>query len=113
MLLISRGEWRRLHNEEPHSLYCSPSTVRVMKSRRLKWAGHVSRKEESRTLTGKPTGKRLLGRPRRRWEDIVRLDLKEIVVYTRHLVGSVPDSANWRALVNSTLTSRSLNHGVI
>ena len=65
------GEWRRLHNEELHSFYRLPNIVRVIKSRRLGWAGHVARMEEGRNafkiLTGKPTGKRPLGRPRRRW----------------------------------------------
>ena len=59
------GEWRRLHNEELHSLYRSPNIVRVIKSRRLRWIGHVARMEEDRSafkiLTGKPTGKRPLG----------------------------------------------------
>ena len=67
------GEWRRLHNEELHSLYRSSNIVRVIKSRRLRWAGQVARMEEDRCvfkiLTGKPTGKRLLGMSRRRWED--------------------------------------------
>ena len=62
------GEWRRLHKEELHSLYRSPNIVRAIKSRRLRWAGHVARMEEGRSsfkiLTGKPTGKRPLGRPR-------------------------------------------------
>ena len=75
-------EWRRLHNEELHSLYRSPNIVRVIKSRRLRWTGHVARMEEGRgafkLLTGKPAGKRLLGRPRRRWRDIIRMDLEEI-----------------------------------
>ena len=65
------GEWRRSHNEKLHSLYRSPNIVRVIKSRRLRWAGHVPRMEEGRSafkiLTGKPTGKRPLGRPRRRY----------------------------------------------
>ena len=64
------GEWRRLHNEELHSLYRSSNIVRVIKSRRLRWAGHVARMEEGRSvfkmLTGKPSGKRPFGRPRRR-----------------------------------------------
>ena len=64
------GEWRSLLNEEIHSLYRSPNIVRVIKSRRLRWAGHLARMEEGRSafkiLTGKPTGKRPLGRPRRR-----------------------------------------------
>ena len=78
------GEWRRLHNEELHSLYRSPNirVDRVIEPRRLRWTGHVARMKESRSafklLTGKPTGKRPLGRPRRRWEDNIRMDLEEI-----------------------------------
>ena len=70
---VQNGEWRRLHNEELHSLYRSPNLVSVIKSRRFRWAGHVARMEESRSafkiLTGKSTGKRPLGRPSCRWED--------------------------------------------
>ena len=84
------GEWRRLHNEELHSLYLSPNIVRVIKSRRLRWAGHVVRMEEGRgalkILTGTSTGNRALGRPRRKWEDNIRMDLKEIGINTRDLV---------------------------
>ena len=61
----ANGEWRRHHNEKLHSLYRSPNIVRVIKSRRLRWADHVAR---IKILTGKPTGKRPLGSPRRRWE---------------------------------------------
>ena len=72
-------EWRRLHKEELHSLYRS-TIVRVIKSRRLRWAGHIARMEEERSafkiLTGKPTGKRPRGRPGRRWEDNIRMDLE-------------------------------------
>ena len=75
------GKWRRLHNEELLSLYRSPNIVRVIKSRKLRWLGHVARMEESRSalkiLTDKPTGKRPLGRPRHRWEDNIRMDLEE------------------------------------
>ena len=71
---------RYIHNEELHSLYHSPNLVRVIKSKRLRWAGHVAKIEEDRsafqTLTGKPTGKRPLGRPRHIWEDSIRMDLK-------------------------------------
>ena len=76
------GEWRKFHNEEPHSLHNSPNIVRVIKSRRLRWAGHLARMEEGKSafkiLTGKPTGKRPLGRPRRGWKDNIRMDLKQI-----------------------------------
>jgi len=65
------GEWSRLHNEELNDLYCSSDIVRVIKSRRMRWAGHVARMDEEkgvyRVLVGKPEGKRPLGRPRRRW----------------------------------------------
>ena len=74
------GELRRLHNEELHSWYRSPYIVRVIKSRRLRWAGHVARMEEDRSAfkisTGKPTGSRPLGRPRRKWEDSIIIFLK-------------------------------------
>jgi hypothetical protein len=76
------GEWRKLHNKELNDLYSSPNFVRVVKSRRMRWAGHVMRMEEERyvcmVFVGKPEGKRPLGRPRRRWEDSIRLDLQEV-----------------------------------
>ena len=69
----TNGKWRRLHNEEHYSLYHSPKIVRVIKSRRLRWADHVTRMEEGRSafkvLTGTPTGRIVLGRPGLRWED--------------------------------------------
>jgi hypothetical protein len=72
----------KLHNEELHNLYFSPSIIRIIKSRRMRWAGHVARMGEKRNsyriLVGKPEGKRPLGRPRRRWEDNIRMDLREI-----------------------------------
>ena len=73
------GEWGRLHNEELNDLSCSPNIVRVIKSRRMRWAGHVARMDEERgvyrVLVGKPEGKRPLRRPRRRWVDNIRMDL--------------------------------------
>ena len=73
---IRMEEWRRMHNEELNDLYCLPNIVRVIKWRRMRWAGHVARMgEESgvyRVLVGKPEGKRPLGRPRRRWVDNIR-----------------------------------------
>jgi hypothetical protein len=74
------GEWRKPHNEELDDLYSSPTIVRVIKSRRIRWTVHVARIGEgrgvSRVLVGKPQGKRPLGRPRRRWEDSVKMDLQ-------------------------------------
>jgi hypothetical protein len=76
------GGWRKLHNEELHNLYSSPSTIRIIKSRRMRWAGHVARMGEKRnvcmSLVGKPEGKRPLGGPRRRWIDNIRMDLLKI-----------------------------------
>jgi hypothetical protein len=75
------GEWRKLHSEELHNLYSSPDIIRQVKSRRMRWAEHMARMGEERkvykVLVGKPEGKRLLGRPRHRWEDGVRMDLRE------------------------------------
>jgi hypothetical protein len=78
-----------LHNDELHDLYSSPNIVRVIKSRRMRWAGHMARTEEGRgvyrVLVGRPESKRPLGRPRPRWEDNIKLDLREIGI----------DGANW------------------
>ena len=77
------GDWRKLHNEELNDLYCSPSIVKVIKLRRMRWAGHVAlmgvRRGVYRILVGNPEGKRPLGRPRRRWEDNIRMDLQVVV----------------------------------
>jgi hypothetical protein len=75
------GSWRKLHSDELHSLYSSPNIVRVIKSRRMRWAGHVAHMGEGRgvyrVFVGRPKDKRPLGRPRRRWEDNIKLDLRE------------------------------------
>ena len=78
------GQWRRLHNEELHSLYRSPNIVRVIKSRRLRWAGQVARMEE----------------------DNIRMDLEEIGINSGNWVDSAQDRDYWRALVNATLNLR-------
>jgi hypothetical protein len=76
------GEWRKLHNEELHNLYSSPDIIRQIKSRRMSWAGHVARVGQERkmykVLVGNPEGKRPLRRPRRRWEDGIRTDFRDI-----------------------------------
>jgi hypothetical protein len=76
------GGWRKLHNEEFHNLYSSPSIIRIIKSRRVRWVGHVARMGEKRNvyrlLAGKIEGKRPLGRPRRRWIDSIMIDLLEM-----------------------------------
>ena len=84
------GEWRRLHNEELHSLYRLPNIVRVVKSRRLRWTGHVARMGRSvfKMLADKSTRNSPLRKPRRRWEDNIIMALKEMGIYTRNWVDS-------------------------
>jgi hypothetical protein len=98
---------RRLHNVELHSLYRSPNIVREIKSRRLRWALHLARMEESRSafknFKSKPTGRRPLGRLRHEFEDNIRMDLKGMGVKTRNWIDSAQNRDYWRALVNATL----------
>ena len=102
------GIWRRIHNKELHSLYHPSNIVRVKKSRRSRWAGHVGRMLEGRStfkiLTITPTGNIPLGRPKRRWEDNIRIDIKEIYVNTRNLVDSTLDY--WRSFVKAAFDLR-------
>ena len=99
-----------LHNEELHSLYSSPKIVMVIKSRKLRRSGHVSRMEEGRSafriLTGTSTGKRPLGRPRHGRKENMRMNLIEVGIYTGNLVDSAHDREYRRALANAALNLR-------
>jgi hypothetical protein len=99
------GEDRKLHNEELHDLYSSPSIIRMVKARRIRLAGHVARmrekKNEYRLLVGKPERTRPLGRPRRRWLDNIRMDLVELGWGDVNWIDLAQDRDRWRALVNS------------
>jgi hypothetical protein len=101
------GGWRKLHNEELHNLYSSPSIIRIIESRRIRWAGHVARMGEKRNvyklLVGKPKGMRPLGRPRRRWIDNIKMDLLEIGLNVVDWIGLAQDRYRWRSLVNSVM----------
>ncbi|KAJ4430052.1 hypothetical protein ANN_22260 [Periplaneta americana] len=104
------GEWRKLHNTELHALYSSPDIIRNIKSRRLRWAGHVARMGESRNayrvLVGRPEGKRPLGRPRRRWEDNIKMDLREVGYDDRDWIDLAQDRDRWRAYVRAAMNLR-------
>ena len=100
-----KGEWRKLHNEEIRDLFTLHNNVRLVKSR-MRWAGHVARMGEGRgvhrVLVGKPEGKRPLGRPRRRWEDNIKMDLREVGV-GGDWIELAQDRDRWRALVNTVM----------
>jgi hypothetical protein len=104
------GGWRKLHNEELHNFYSPLSIIRIIKSRRMRWAGHVARMGEKRNmyslLVGKPEGKRPLGRPRRRWIDNIKMDLLQIGLNVVDWIGLAQDRYRRRALVNSVMNLR-------
>ena len=101
------GEWRKIHDEELNDLYCSPNTVRVVTSRRMRWAGHVARMGEERggytVLVGKTERKRPLGRPRHRWVDNIRMDLQEVGCGYMDWIGLAQDRDGWRAFVTAVM----------
>jgi len=101
------GKWRKLHNEELNDLYCSHNIVRVIKSRRMRWAGHVARMGERRgvyrVLVRKPEGKRPLGRHRRRWEENIKRDFQEVGCLGMDWIELAQDRDRWWTLVNAVM----------
>jgi hypothetical protein len=100
------GGWRKLHNEELHNLCSSPSIIRMIKSRRMRWARYVVQLEKWNVygiLVGKPEGKRPLGRPRSRWMDNIEMDLEEIGWDGMEWIYLAQDRNQWRALVNTLM----------
>jgi hypothetical protein len=106
------GEWRKLHSEELHNLYLSPDIIRQIKSMRMRWAGHVARMGEERkvykVLVGKPEGKRPLERPKRRWEDGIRMVIKEIGLGVVDWIRLAQDRDRCRAVVSAVMNLRVL-----
>jgi hypothetical protein len=104
------GSWRNLLNEELHGLYSSPSIIRVIKARRMIRAGHLARMGEVRgaynILVGRPEGRRPLGRPRRRWEDNIKMNLREIGFGDVDWIHWAQDRDRWRALVSTVMNLR-------
>ncbi|KAJ4439591.1 hypothetical protein ANN_07718 [Periplaneta americana] len=104
------GEWRKLHNAQLHALYSSPDIIRNIKSSNLRWAGHVARMGESRNsyrvLVGRPEEKRPLGRPRRRLEDNIKMDLREVGYDGRDWINLAQDRDQWRAYVRAAVNLR-------
>jgi hypothetical protein len=99
-----------LHNDELHRLYSSPDIVRAIKSRRMMWEGHVTHMGEGRgvyrVLVDRPEGKRLLGRPRHRWEDNIKMDLRKIGIEVSNWIRLAQDRVQWRVFVNTVMKLR-------
>ena len=104
------GEWRKLHNSELHVLYSSPNIIRSLKLRRVRWSGNVAGMEQSRNtyriLVVKPGGKSPLGRPMRRWEDNIRIDLREVGCDPGEWIDLAEDRDQWRAYVRAVMNLR-------
>jgi hypothetical protein len=101
------GSWKKLHNDELHSLYSSPNIVRVIKSRRMRWAGHVACMGEGRgvygVLVGRPEGKRSLRRPRHRWKDNIKMNLRDTGTNGANWIQQAQDRVQWCAFVNTVI----------
>jgi len=104
------GKWRKLHTEELTDLYSLPNIVRVVKSRKMRWAGHVARMGEGRgvyrVLVGKPEGEIPMGRPRSRWEDNIKMDFQEVRGSREDWMELAQDRDRWRALVSTVMNFR-------
>jgi hypothetical protein len=104
------GSWRKLHNDELHSLYSSPNIVRVVKSRRMRWAGHVACMGKGRgiyrILVGRTEGKRPLERLRHRWEDNIKMDLRETVIDGANWIRLVQKRVQWQDFVKTVMNLR-------
>jgi len=104
------GEWRKLHVEELYDLYCLLNIVRVIKSRRMRWTGHIARMGERtgecRVLVRKPEGKRPLGRPRHKWKDNIKIGLMEVECGDMDWIELTQGKDRWRALVNAVMNLR-------
>jgi hypothetical protein len=104
------GGWRKQHNEELHGLYSSPSTIRVIKARTMRWTGHVARMGEVRgaynILVRRPEWRRPLGRPRRKWEDNIEMNLGKIGFGDADWIDLAQDRDRWRTLVNTVMNLR-------
>ena len=104
------GAWKKLHNAELNSLYSSPSIIRNITQRQLRWAGHVARMEQSRNayriLVSKPVRKRALGRPRHRWEDNIKTDLREVGCDPGEWIDLAEDRNQWQAYVRAVMNLR-------
>jgi hypothetical protein len=101
------GEWTRLHNKELNDLYSSPNIIRVIKSRRMRWVGHVACMGEGRgayrILVGRPEGRRPLGRHRHRWEDNIKMDLQQVKWRGMDWIDMAQDRDRWQALVSAVM----------
>jgi hypothetical protein len=104
------GDWRKLHNEELHNSYSSTNIIRMITSRRMRWAWHIARiggkRSAYRILVGKPEGKRPAGKPRRMWVDNVKMDLREIGWDGMDWINLAQDRDRWRALVSTVMNLR-------
>jgi hypothetical protein len=104
---VIKVDWRKLHKEKLHNFYSSPNIIRMIKSRNMRWAGHIARMGDKRNayrmLVGKPEGKRPLGRERRRWVDNIKIDLREIEWVGVDWIELAQEKEQWRALVNTAM----------